>query len=59
MNQYIAMLKVAEMTESPDFGTASILDIVYNDKGQTTKTYQKWYKNASLNTLLLIYDDIY
>ena len=25
------------MTESPDFGTVSILDIVYNDKGQTTK----------------------
>ena len=35
-----AMLKVAEMAKEPEFGTMSILDIVYNDKGQTTKTYQ-------------------
>jgi hypothetical protein len=28
------------LIESPEFGTMSILDIVYNDKGQTTKTYQ-------------------
>ena len=32
-----AMLKVAEMAKEPKFGTMSILDIVYNDKGQTTQ----------------------
>ena len=54
-----AMLKVAAMTESPDFGTVSILDIVYNDKGQTTKTYQLNKRqsiavSARLNTALLM-----
>lgn len=33
-----ALLKVATMTEDPEFGTVSIMDIVYNDKGQTIKT---------------------
>ena len=36
------------MIESPDFGTMSILDIVYNDKGQTTKfkyAESAYYKN--------------
>ena len=54
-----AMLKVAAMTESPDFGTVSILDIVYNDKGQTTKTYQLDKRQSiavasRLNTALLM-----
>ncbi|UJS23520.1 hypothetical protein [Thiothrix winogradskyi] len=54
-----AMLKVAAMAESPDFGTVSILDIVYNDKGQTTKTYQLNKRqsiavSARLNTSLLM-----
>ena len=54
-----AMLKVAAMAESPDFGTVSILDIVYNDKGQTTKTYQLDKRQsiavaANLNTALLM-----
>ena len=54
-----AMLKVAAMAESPDFGTMSILDIVYNDKGQTTKTYQLNKRqsiavSARLNTALLM-----
>ena len=54
-----AMLKVAAMAESPDFGTVSILDIVYNDKGQTTKTYQLDKRQsiavaANLNTTLLM-----
>jgi|GEM_PF-4338224 len=54
-----AMLKVAAMAESPDFGTVSILDIVYNDKGQTTKTYQLNKRqsiavSARLNTALLM-----
>ena len=54
-----AMLKVAAMAESPDFGTMSILDIVYNDKGQTTKTYQlnkhqSIAAAAILNTTLLM-----
>lgn len=35
-----SMLKVEEMAESPEFGTMSKMDIVYNDKGQTIKTYQ-------------------
>ena len=54
-----AMLKVAAMAESPDFGTVSILDIVYNYKGQTTKTYQLDKRQsiavaANLNTALLM-----
>ena len=54
-----AMLKVAEMAKEPEFGTMSILDIVYNDKGQTTKTYQLNKRQsiavaARLNTALLM-----
>ena len=54
-----AMLKVAAMAESPDFGTVSILDIVYNDRGQTTKTYQLDKRQsiavaANLSTALLM-----
>lgn len=54
-----AMLKVAAMAESPDFGTMSILDIVYNDRGQTIETYQLDKRQsiavaANLNTALLM-----
>ena len=54
-----AMLKVTEMAKEPEFGTMSILDIVYNDKGQTTKTYrlnkrQSIAVAARLNTALLM-----
>ena len=34
-----ACLKVLSMAEEPEFGTVSITDIVYNDKGQTIQTY--------------------
>ena len=54
-----AMLKVAEMAKEPEFGTMSVVDIVYNDKGQTTKTYQLNKRqsiavSARLNTALLM-----
>ena len=35
-----AMNKVQKMAEDPDFGTVTKINVVYNDKGQTTKTYQ-------------------
>lgn len=34
-----ACLKVLSMAQDPEFGTLSVVDIVYNDKGQTIKTY--------------------
>lgn len=34
-----AFLKVLSMAKEPEFGTVSITDIVYNDRGQTIKTY--------------------
>jgi len=54
-----AMTKVAELVKEPSFGTVSILDIVYNNKGQTTKTYQLNKKQAiavgaKLNNSLLM-----
>lgn len=33
-----ACLKVLSMAEEAEFGTVSIVDIVYNDKGQTIQT---------------------
>ena len=34
-----AMPKVERLAKEPSFGTVSKIDIVYNDKGQTTSTY--------------------
>lgn len=50
--------KVTKMLESEEFGTVSINDIVYNDRGQTIKTYlldkrQSIAVAARLNTSLL------
>lgn len=54
-----ACLKVLSMAEEPEFGTVSITDIVYNDKGQTIQTYmldkrQSVAVAAKLNTALLM-----
>jgi len=54
-----ACLKVLSMAEEPEFGTVSIVDIVYNDKGQTIQTYmldkrQSVAVAARLNTALLM-----
>ena len=54
-----ACLKVLSMAEEPEFGTVSITDIVYNDKGQTIQTYmldkrQSVAVAARLNTALLM-----
>ena len=54
-----AMLKVSAMAQEPEFGTVSILDIVYNDKGQTIETYQLNKRQSiavasRLNTALLM-----
>lgn len=54
-----ACLKVLSMAEEPEFGTVSIVDIVYNDKGQTIKTYmldkrQSVAVASRLNTALLM-----
>ena len=54
-----AMIKVQQLSKEPEFGTVSILDIVYNDKGQTTKTYsltklQAIAVGAKLNNSLLM-----
>lgn len=54
-----ACLKVLSMAEEPEFGTVSIMDIVYNDKGQTIQTYmldkrQSVAVAARLNTALLM-----
>ena len=54
-----AMIKVAEMAESPDFGTMSKTDIAYNQHGQTTTTFlldkrQSIAVAAALNTSLLM-----
>lgn len=54
-----AMIKVQQLSKEPEFGTVSFLDIVYNDKGQTTKTYgltklQAIAVGAKLNNSLLM-----
>lgn len=54
-----ACLKVLSMAEEPEFGTVSIIDIVYNDKGQTVQTYmldrrQSIAVAARLNTALMM-----
>jgi len=54
-----ACLKVLSMAEEPEFGAVSIIDIVYNDQGQTIKTYmldkrQSVAVAAKLNTALLM-----
>ncbi len=54
-----ACLKVLSMAEDPEFGTMSIMDIVYNDKGQTIQTYmldkrQSVAVASRLNTALLM-----
>lgn len=51
--------KVSKMLDSEEFGTVSIQDIVYNDRGQTIKTYlldktQSIAVAAKLNTDLLV-----
>ena len=54
-----ACKKVLSMAEEPEFGTVSIMDIVYNDKGQKTSTYilnerQSIAVASRLNTALLM-----
>jgi len=54
-----AMNKVATMAADDAFGTVSILDIVYNDKGQTVQTYELNKRQSiavasRLNTALLM-----
>ena len=54
-----AMVRVAEMAESPDFGTMPKTDIAYNQHGQTTTTFlldkrQSIAVAAALNTSLLM-----
>lgn len=54
-----AMLKVERMARDSEFGTVSKMDIVYNDRGQTTETYildkrQSMAVSAVLNTALLM-----
>jgi len=54
-----ACLKVLAMAEEPEFGAVSISDIVYNDQGQTIKTYmlnqrQSIAVASRLNTALLM-----
>lgn len=54
-----ACLKLLSMAEEPEFGTVSISDIVYNEKGQTIKTYmldrrQSIAVASRLNTALLM-----
>lgn len=55
-----ALLTVENMSQNPDFGTMSKMDIVYNVKGQTTVTYvlnkrQSIAVAANLNTSLLMH----
>lgn len=54
-----ACQKVLSMAEEPEFGTVSIVDIVYNDKGQKIQTYmldrrQSIAVASRLNTALLM-----
>ena len=54
-----ACKKVLSMAEDPEFGTVSVMDIVYNDKGQKISTYilnerQSIAVASRLNTALLM-----
>jgi len=54
-----AMVTIAKMAKNPDFGAVSILDVAYNEQGQTIETYkldkrQSIAAASKLNTSLLM-----